>query len=150
MIRKIQQSDRAEYLEMAQKMYDTDTVCNPVPFDHFEKTFLELQHSDCYASCYVYEEENKHLSGYTLLSKTYSQEAGGIVLWIEELFIKDEFRGLGHAKELIEFILHSAHGDSTIRRIRLEVTESNHKAISLYEKYNFKFLNYKQMILEEK
>ena len=82
--------------------------------------------------------------GYALTAKTYSQEAGRFVVWIEELFILPEHRHKGLATEFFQFVKETI--EPTVARVRLEVTENNKEAIALYEKQGFTFLNYKQMV----
>jgi GNAT superfamily N-acetyltransferase len=74
---------------------------HPVPDTHFEATFSELMASDTYAECFFFEEDNKPV-GYALLAKTFSQEAGGLTLWIEELFVLPEYRSCSCASELLD------------------------------------------------
>lgn len=143
MVRKIKEADRASYLKMAKEFYSSEAVEHSLPENHFSETFQELMRSDCYADAYILEHENK-TAGYALLAKTFSQEAGGMVLWIEELYVMPEYRsrGLGH-----EFFLYLkdnlCHG---VKRIRLEVESGNTRAISLYRKLGFEDLPYLQMI----
>ena len=99
--------------------------------------------SDRYAAAYILEYENK-TAGYALLAKTFSQEAGGMVLWIEELYIMPEYRcrGLGH--EFFSYLKDNLCNN--VKRLRLEAESSNTKAISLYKRLGFEDLPYSQMI----
>ena len=96
--RKIRPEDREDYIAMADAFYHTDGVIRPIPRTHLEAGFEELMRSEQYAVAYMCELDGETV-GYALLAKTFSQEAGGIVLWVEELFIKDAYRdkGLGKA-----------------------------------------------------
>lgn len=142
MIREIKKEDRSAYLEMAKLFYKSDAVYQNIPEKHIEDTFNELMRSDCYAVAYIFEYEGK-TAGYALLAKTFSQEAGGNVIWIEEIYIKPEFRSRGLGHEFFEF-LHKKYPNT--KRFRLEVEDSNQKAISLYKRLGFKVLPYSQMI----
>ena len=64
----------------------------------FQRTFDVLMAGSPYAEGYIIEQDGK-TAGYALLAKSFSQEAGGIVIWIEEIYILPEFqsRGLGTA-----------------------------------------------------
>lgn len=144
MIRKLCLSDHERYLEMVADFYSSPAVCHPVPASCFEKTFSELMASDVYAECFVYE-KNREISGYALVAKTYSQEAGGLCIWIEELYTSPNARGQGIATQLLQFLQNEY---ITAARFRLEVTPENEGAVALYQRLGFSFLGYSQMIKE--
>ena len=84
------------------------------------------------------------IAGYGNISFTYSIEGGGNVVFLEELYIKPEYRNKGIGTEYFNFI----HTNFPAKRYRLEVTDCNIKAKQLYEKLGYTYLNYKQMIKE--
>lgn len=137
MIRKIELKDKAEYIKMATDFYNSPAVLNPVPNAHFELTFEELMKSNTYAEAFIFEQENE-IAGYGLIAKTFSQEAGGIVIWIEEIYIKDNFRNMGLGSEFIKYVKENI----TAQRYRLETEPENTKAQELYKRHGFKHLEY--------
>lgn len=143
--RPITPADREDYLAMATAFYNTDAVMKPIPRTHIEATFAELMRSDAYASCYICETKDG-IVGYALLAKTFSQEAGGFALWIEELYLKEDCRHRGLGREFFEAFFASLPPD--IKRIRLEVERENEGAVHLYESLGFTFFEYDQMVLE--
>ena len=145
MVRKIKEEDRASYLKMAKEFYSSEAVEHSLPENYFSGTFQELMRSDCYADAYILEYENK-TAGYALLAKTFSQEAGGMVLWIEELYVGPEYRGRGLGHEFFLYLKNNLC--RSVKRIRLEVESSNTRAISLYKKLGFEHLPYLQMMKE--
>lgn len=145
MIRKIKEEDKQDYLEMAKDFYASDAVDHNIPEEHFFDTFDELMKSDCYAAGYIMEYENTTV-GYALLAKTFSQEAGGMVLWIEELYVRPEYRSCGIGQEFFAYFRN--HLPDNVKRIRLEVEDSNKKAVSLYRRLGFESLPYSQMIID--
>ncbi|MGM9522359.1 MAG: GNAT family N-acetyltransferase [Oscillospiraceae bacterium] len=145
MIREIVSSDREQYLSMVSEFYASPAVTHTVPAQYFENTFNELMRSDTYTFGYILEQDGK-TAGYALLSKSYSQEAGGIVLWVEELYILPEFRSMGLGKEFFAFL--EAEKYFGAKRVRLEVTKDNARAQALYKSLDFEPLPYLQMILE--
>ncbi|MCQ2480168.1 MAG: GNAT family N-acetyltransferase, partial [Clostridia bacterium] len=75
-----------------------------------------------------------------------SQEAGGMVCWIEELYVKEEYRNNGIGKEFFDFIKREI--EPKCKRIRLEVEDYNIGAKRLYSSLGFEMLPYEQMIKE--
>ena len=143
-IRKLTPSDRATYLDFVHRFYHSEAVLHPVPGTHFEATFSELMASDTYAECFFFEEEGKPV-GYALLAKTFSQEAGGLTLWIEELFVLPEYRSCGFGSQFFAFLEETyPHA----KRLRLEVEEENTRARALYERKGFESLPYLQLMKE--
>lgn len=143
MIRKIEQNDKEEFIKMSQMMYTSDAVSHDIPIEYHLRTFDELMKSDIYAQAYILEFDGK-TAGYALLAKTFSREAGGIAIWIEELYIKEEYRNKGLGSEFFNFIEENKSADTA--RLRLEVEDDNEGAIKLYKRMGYDFLDYKQMI----
>ncbi len=141
MVRKITPDDKQVYIEMSREFYSTDAVYEPVPDLYFERTFEEMMRSDVYAEAFMLETEGT-VAGYGLIAKTFSQEAGGIQVWIEELYIRPEFRSKGLGSEFfkeIERLVPAA-------RYRLEIEPENEGAVRLYRRLGFSDLPYGQMI----
>jgi diamine N-acetyltransferase len=147
MIRKIGKEDRELYLRMADEFYHTDAVDHSLPQTHYEATFEELMRCEVYVTAYILEYQNQP-AGYALLSRSFSQEAGGSVIWIEELYVAHHFRGCGLGREFLDFVV--SGGAGAYKRLRLEVAPDNHRAISLYRQLGFNHLPYQQMILDHR
>ena len=140
MIRKITLADREEYLKMADDFYHAGATIAPVPKKYMEITFDEMMSSDRYVEGYFFEEDGI-VKGFALLAKTFSQEAGGIVIWIEELFVKEEYRNNGLVQKFFEF-LYETHKDAA--RFRLETEPDNEDAMRLYYRMGFEDFEYIQ------
>lgn len=134
MIRKFVPEDREDYIRFSTEFYNSSAVDKPVPREHFENGFDEMMRSDVYVQGYMLVCDGKNV-GYCVTMKTYSVEAGGITIWIDELFVLEEYRSKGLGRELFKYI--EEHGDKKLRRIRLEVEQENGRAISLYKKMGF-------------
>ncbi len=146
MVRKITQKDRSEFLRLSEMFYASPAVMHNVPAAYHEKAFEELMRSDEYAEGYILETGGK-IVGFGLTAKTYSREAGGKVLWLEELFVLPEYRSCGLGKEFFEMAEAEAR-ENGYARIRLEVEEENIRARSLYERLGYQSLGYRQMVKE--
>lgn len=144
MIRKIEKRDKESFLSMAEAFYRSDAVLHPIPSSHMRKTFKILMEGSPFADAYIMETAGKAV-GYILLGLTYSNEAGGMVLWIEELYVCPEYRGRGAGTSLLAYAEEKYMGAA---RIRLEVEPDNGRAAELYQKLGFSKLSYLQMIKE--
>ncbi len=134
MIRKFVPEDREDYIRFSTEFYNSSAVDKPVPREHFEQGFDEMMRSDVYVQGYMLVCDGNNV-GYCVTMKTYSVEAGGITIWIDELFVLEEYRSKGLGRELFKYI--EENGDKKLRRIRLEVELENGRAISLYKKLGF-------------
>ncbi|WP_419562799.1 GNAT family N-acetyltransferase [Ruminococcus sp.] len=134
MIRKFVPEDREDYIRFSTEFYNSSAVDKPVPREHFEQGFDEMMRSDVYVQGYMLVCDGNNV-GYCITMKTYSVEAGGITIWIDELFVLEEYRSKGLGRELFKYI--EENGDKKLRRIRLEVELENGRAISLYKKMGF-------------
>lgn len=141
MIRKITLEDREIYLQMAWEFYHSEAVMHPVPDEYFIRGFDEMMRSDAYMSGLIFEHEGQ-IAGYALLCRGYSQEAGGFSIWIDELYLRPEFRGRGMGKAFFSDLSKIAPA----ARYRLEIEPDNHRAEKLYRAMGFDILPYKQMV----
>ena len=88
----------------------------------------EIFHNDidnCVGECpfvegYVFENEQGIL-GYAMVAKSFSTEYGKPCIWIEDLYLKPECRGLGIGSSFFEYIEKKYDG----ALFRLEVEEEN-------------------------
>nr|WP_316624985.1 GNAT family N-acetyltransferase [uncultured Ruminococcus sp.] len=143
MFRKITEADREMYYRYADIFYHTDVVNAPVPTENYRVTFDEMMRSDTYVTGYIFEDGGEPC-GFVLLSRTFSQEAGGLSVTIEEIYIDPEHRSKGLATEFFEWL----KSDKSIMRLRLEVEDHNKGAMRLYERMGFELLPYLQMVID--
>lgn len=144
-IRNIEQKDKNIYLKFVNEFYHSEAVLHEVPDSYFSDTFNYLMETDLYAECYILEADNETI-GYCLISKTYSQEVSGMVLLVEEMYITEKFRSQGIGTKVFNFLKENY---KDYKRIRLEVEKRNCRAKKLYEKNDFKILDYLQMVIDK-
>lgn len=142
MIRKINAQDRELFLALLDEFYHSPAVLHPVPAEYFVRTFETLTSGSPFVEAFLLESE-AGVAGYAQVSYSYSTEAGGIVAWIEEVYIRPAFQGKGLGAQF--FRTFEADHIGSVARIRLEVEADNAGAIRLYERLGYADLPYKQM-----
>ena len=79
--------------------------------------------------------------GYGMAAKSFSTEFGKRCIWIEDLYVRPEYRGQGIGSAFLEYMTRRYPGAI----LRLEVEEENEKAIAVYRKSGFEVLPYMEM-----
>lgn len=87
------------------------------------------------------EDKKTNLLGYAMVAKSFSTEFGKPCMWIEDLYMKPQYRGMGIGTQFFSFI--EQKYPNTI--LRLEVEEENEHAIYVYRKCGFERLPYMEM-----
>ncbi len=144
MIRRLTERDEALFCTLSDEFYHSDGVLHPVPGENFRRAFAEMMRSDAYAEGFILEHDGE-AAGYALLLKSYSQEAGGVVVWIDELYVRPEFQSRGLGTEFFNFVFERYPA----ARYRLEIEPENVRARALYERQGFAELPYVQMVRDE-
>ncbi len=88
--------------------------------------------------------EEDNLAGYGMIAKSYSTEFGGLCIWIEDLYIEPEYRGMGIGTQFFQHIEETYRGKAV--RYCLEVAADNENAIKVYEKNGFERVGYVEMM----
>lgn len=144
-IRDFNSADRAHYLQLSNEFYNSNAVIHGVPEENFTRTFDKcIEQSPYLRGLAIMLDDD--FAGYGLLSFTWSNEAGGLVVLLEEAYITPKHQGHGLGSELLYFIEEEYR--NAAKRIRLEVTEVNQGAVKLYTKMGYHKFDYLQMIKE--
>ena len=98
-IRPIVKSDYNEYIHMAKDFYSMPCCDHNVDSSHFENAFSFCLTENEYSKLFILECDGI-IVGYGNISFTYSIEAGGNVIFLEELYIKQEYRNKGIGKNI--------------------------------------------------
>lgn len=139
------EDDQELLLSMLSEFYQSDAVAHTVDAGNFETTFNAAMDHSPFIRILVIERDQIPV-GYALLSFTYSNEMGGIVVLIEELYIRKNHQGKGYAREFFAFLEQEYSG---AKRFRLEVREDNTNATDLYRKLGYTTLGYLQMVKDQ-
>ena len=133
---------REAYLAMARDFYASDAVDHPIPPAQMERTYDQVLAGSPYVAGYLFSHQGR-IAGYALLMKTWSQEAGGIVVWVDEIYVAPEARGAGLGTAFFQ-ALPSLFPEAAA--FRLELEPDNQKARALYGRMGFSPLGYDQMV----
>lgn len=144
-IRDMEEKDRDCVIEMMRVFYTS-----PAVFSNGSEEIFEADFDNCIGDCpyldgYVFESDGQIL-GYAMTSKSFSTEFGKQCIWIEDLYFKNEYRGMGIGSSFLEFI-QEKYPNAVFR---LEVEEENERAVKVYKKNGFEVLPYMEMKKELK
>lgn len=145
LIRSILPEDKAYFLESVDKFYHSAAVDHAIPTRNAVQTFDLLMKGTPYADCLIAEDETGAACGYCLLAPTWSNESGGLCVWIDELMVDETRRGQGIGRAFIQAVREKY---CAAARFRLEVAPVNTRAAALYQKLGFSELPYRQMYLD--
>jgi GNAT superfamily N-acetyltransferase len=132
--------DSADVFEMMRVFYASPAVFSNGSDEIFGNNIRNCMNGNPYLEGYVFEEGGV-LQGYAMIAKSYSTEFGKPCIWIEDLYIKADFRGLGIGNAFLQFITQKY----TDCIFRLEVEEENESAVRLYRSHGFEVLPYMEM-----
>lgn len=140
LVRAMTMEDKSEVMEMMKAFYSSEAVWSNGSEEIFSNDIEHCINASPYLEGYVFEASNE-IRGYAMLAKSFSTEFGKQCIWVEDLYIKDKYRGLGIGSRFMDFIIEK-YPDSLLR---LEVEEENQNAIRVYEKKGFMVLPYMEM-----
>jgi len=129
----ISESDIEVLVSMMQDFYAIDGY--PIDVKKSRELFRKFIRESNLGQCWSIEHEGK-TAGYVILTFLFSFEFGGNIAFVDELFIKAEFRGKGIGKESIDFIQSEAR-KRDLKLLYLEVEPHNLAAKKLYKSKDF-------------
>ena len=129
---------------MMQDFYAIDNY--PIDIEVSKKLFQEFISNEklgkAFLICHSNEGRTSELVGYVILTYVFSFEYKGRIAFLDELYIKENFRGKGIGKQTIDFIKEQA-SNQNVKLIYLEVENHNQNAQKLYLAHNFEVHNRK-------
>ena len=139
MIRPFKTGDFEAYENMSREFYNSEATDHQVPEIHFRRTFDETVSGSPLARGWMLFDESKPdiPAGYLLASISWSTEFGGRVCWLEELYLRADFRGLGLGRQAIEAAIEELKAKDEVRGFRLEVAPANAAVSELYKRIGF-------------
>jgi len=129
-------ADDDSVVAMCLQLYHEDPGPLPVTAEHMRTTLAELRRSP-FRGRVVVLEVGGELAGYALLIAFWSNELGGEICEVDEIFVLPEHRGRGFATSLFSAIDDGELLFTRVPAIELIVTPANSRARDLYERVGF-------------
>ena len=131
-----------DVLRMMRELYDEDgqdLAVNPATFP----STIDYLLANPASGRIVLFTDSRVLHGYALLVSYWSNEWGGVVLLLDELFVDEEFRGRGLGTSFLKYLEHERPFGAVV--VALEVSARNARARALYESMGFTDRHLKMM-----
>ena len=139
-IRKMTESDRIAVVDMMRTFYHSPAVFTNGSEEIYNNDITACVTDNPYAEGFIFENE-KEILGYGMIAKSFSTEFGKICIWIEDLYLKEKYRGEGIGSSFFTYL--EENFPNTI--MRLEVEEENARAVAVYKKNGYDTLPYMEM-----
>ena len=139
-IRAMEEKDKSQVLEMMRIFYASPAILSNGSEEIFEADVNACISDSPYLEGYIFENAGE-IQGYAMVAKSFSTEFGRPCIWIEDLYVKKEYRGLGIGSLFLKFI----EGRYPCSTLRLEVEAENERAVYVYKKCGYEVLPYMEM-----
>jgi ribosomal protein S18 acetylase RimI-like enzyme len=141
---KIGMEYKTEIQKLVLEFYGIDSK-NPIA-KMLNGCISELLNYPKYGSVFLIKQSNV-IVGYIILSFGYTIEFGGRDAFVDEFYIKEEFRNKGIGGSALDYIVKYAK-TTGLKALHLEVKEKHNNAVRLYERKGFKSRSSKIMSLK--
>ena len=133
------ESDDQTIVSMCLELNSEDPGPAPIAPEQVRRTLSTLRkqpHRGCTVVCTI----DRRVVGYALLISFWSNELGGEVCNIDELYVAPQYRSAGLATNLLRRL---AEGEPSLWpakpvALALEVAPQNHRAMALYRRLQFR------------
>ena len=144
-IKKMEQKDTNEVFEMVRDFYDSPAILHDVSEEVLRRNIDACISDNPFMEGLVFRAHGG-IAGYAMLAKSFSTEFGGTCIWIEDLYMKPEYRGGGIGTQFFGYLEKTYQGKAVL--LKLEVERGNTWAIEVYKKCGYQELPYMEMIKE--
>ncbi len=139
-IRQMQKNDESQIVALMQKFYASSAVWSNGSEEIFRADVRECVGDSPYARGYVFECDGK-MAGYGMLAFGFSTEFGKKCVWIEDIYVKEEFRGMKLGSRFLDLV--QREFPQFLHRLELE--KENATALHVYHRAGFRELPYISM-----
>lgn len=140
LIRNMLEKDKASVIEMMRVFYASDAVLSNGSEEIFAADVENCISESPYLEGYIFEKEG-NTQGYGMVAKSFSTEFGKPCIWIEDLYVKDEYRGQGIGSRFLQFV-EQTYPNAVLR---LEAEAENARALRVYKKCGYEVLPYMEL-----
>lgn len=131
-------ADDEAIVAMSLDLYAHDPAPGTVSAAQIRQTLATLRDQPLRGHAVVLD-ANGVRAGYAFLMSFWSNELGGEICTIDEVYIAAEWRGRGHATALVRSLESGGPlWPGVPAALELEVSPANHRALALYERLGFR------------
>ncbi|MDD2971538.1 MAG: GNAT family N-acetyltransferase [Lachnospiraceae bacterium] len=139
-IRHMAEKDKDSVQEMMRDFYHSPAVLSNGSEEIYRSDIENCIGENPYIEGYIFA-DGEEIQGYAMIAKSFSTEFGRLCVWIEDIYLKQECRGLGIGREFFTYI-ETKYPDTVLR---LEAEKENESAVRMYEKCGYEILPYLEM-----
>lgn len=139
-IRPMESLDKTAVLEMMRVFYASEAVLTGGSEEIFEADFSNCINNSPYLEGYIFQ-SNEMILGYGMIAKSFSTEFGKPCIWIEDIYLKEQYRNAGLGTAFLKYVEQKYPGCI----FRLEAEAENARAIHVYKKCGFDVLPYLEL-----
>lgn len=145
-IRDMKIEDKDEIMEMMKVFYDSPAIFIKSPEEVLSRDIDDCIGDMPYVEGFVFalddvpDGSEEKLAGYAITAKSYSTEFARIVVWIEDLYLRPEYRNKRIGTDFFTFLDRKYAGQPV--RFKLEVEKDNTAAFDTYKYCGFDELPY--------
>lgn len=135
--------DRDEVIGMMRVFYSSAAVMTNGSEEIFSADFSACVSDSPFLEGFIFEHDEE-IAGYAMLAHSFSTEFGKPCVWIEDIYLKPEYRRNGFGREFFNLLKEKFPGCV----LRLEAERENLPAVALYKSSGFEELGYLEMIIK--
>lgn len=125
-------NDYKDLLKVIYSLYNEDPEGEPISENKINNTINEYKKNPQKISIYLFKKGDESI-GYALLVYFWSNEYGGNILTIDELYVTEKYRSKGIATKFLSHI----ETFENIVALQLETTPSNQRVLEHYKRLGF-------------
>ena len=144
-IRKMQRGDEKFVVDLMREFFNSPATITNASEKIFAANVKNCLDDSICAEGFVFVDGEK-IIGYAVTAKGYATEFGGECIWLEDIFIKAEYRGRGLGSKFIRHVKELYPE----KILRLEAHADDSRLLNFYKRLGFKELPYKELVCEKK
>lgn len=129
-----QAKNRSELVSLIHSLYNEDPDGEAMTDDKIAATIQFLSDNPRSGEILLFT-KNETVLGYSILINYWSNEFGGLILFVDELYLKSEYRNKNIGTDFLKFIFNKKN--EGYKALFLEVFPSNNRAYDFYIRNGF-------------